>query len=129
MIRLLAAFLRPYWRALILVIALLMIQAFANLYLPELNADIINNGVAKGDTDYIIQTGGVMLVVTVLLGIASIIAVYWGAKTAMARRPGRRGSPSDPGSSSSRDRGPRARPGRSGGGPRRGVCRSRVAPG
>jgi ATP-binding cassette subfamily B protein len=84
MIRLLAAFLRPYWRALILVIALLMIQAFANLYLPELNADIINNGVAKGDTDYIIQTGGVMLVVTVLLGIASIIAVYWGAKTAMA---------------------------------------------
>ncbi len=84
MIRLLAAFLRPYWRALVLVIALLLVQAFANLYLPELNADIINNGVAKGDTDYILQTGAVMLGVTVLLGIASIIAVYWGAKTAMA---------------------------------------------
>ena len=84
MIRLLATYLRPYWRALILVIALLMVQAFANLYLPALNADIINNGVAKGDTDYILRTGAVMLGVTVLLGIASIIAVYWGAKTAMA---------------------------------------------
>jgi ATP-binding cassette subfamily B multidrug efflux pump len=84
MIRLLAAFLRPYWRALILVVSLLMIQAFANLYLPELNADIINNGVANGDTEYILQTGAVMLAVTVVLGIASIIAVYWSAKTAMA---------------------------------------------
>jgi ATP-binding cassette subfamily B multidrug efflux pump len=84
MIRLLATYLRPYWRALILVVALLVVQAFANLYLPALNADIINNGVAKGDTDYILQTGAVMLGVTVLLGIASIIAVYWGAKTAMA---------------------------------------------
>ncbi len=84
MIRLLAAFLRPYWRALALVISLLLIQSLANLYLPELNADIINNGVAKGDTDYIVRTGGVMLGATVLLGVASIIAVYWGAKTAMA---------------------------------------------
>jgi len=84
MIRLLAAFLRPYWRALVLVIVLLLVQSLANLYLPELNADIINNGVAKGDTDYIIRTGGVMLGATVVLGIASIIAVYWGAKTAMA---------------------------------------------
>ncbi len=84
MIRLLATFLRPYWRALILVIALLLVQSLANLYLPELNADIINNGVAKGDTAYIVRTGGVMLGATVLLGIASIVAVYWGAKTAMA---------------------------------------------
>ena len=41
------------------------IQAIANLYLPELNAEIINNGVATGDTDYILRTGGFMLVVTV----------------------------------------------------------------
>lgn len=41
MIRLLAAFLRPYWRALILVVVLLLVQSLANLYLPELNADII----------------------------------------------------------------------------------------
>ena len=60
-----------------------LVQAIANLYLPDLNADIINNGVAKGDTDYILQTGALMLVVTLVLGVASIIAVYWGAKIAM----------------------------------------------
>ncbi len=84
MIRLLVAFLRPYWRELILVVALLLVQSLTNLYLPELNADIINNGVATGDTAYIIQTGVTMLVVTILLGIASIIAVYWAAKVSMS---------------------------------------------
>ncbi len=49
-----------------------------------LPADIINNGVAKGDTGYIIRIGGLMLGVTVALGIASIIAVYWAAKVSMA---------------------------------------------
>jgi ATP-binding cassette, subfamily B, multidrug efflux pump len=84
MIRLLTAFLRPYWRELILVVSLLLVQSLTNLYLPELNADIINNGVAKGDTAYIIQTGGTMLLVTILLGIASVIAVYWAAKVSMS---------------------------------------------
>ncbi len=84
MIRLLATYLRPYRRQLALVIALLLVQALANLYLPELNAEIINHGVAVGDTDYIVRTGAFMLAVTVLLGIASIVGVYWGAKTAMA---------------------------------------------
>jgi len=84
MIRLLVAYLRPYRRQLALVIALLLVQALANLYLPELNAEIINNGVAKGDTDYILRTGGVMLGVTVLLGIVSIVAVYWAAKVSMS---------------------------------------------
>jgi len=64
--------------------ALLLVQALANLYLPELNADIINNGVTKGDTDYILQTGAVMLGVTIVLGIVSIIAVYWSAKVSMS---------------------------------------------
>jgi ATP-binding cassette subfamily B protein len=45
---------------------LLLVQAIANLYLPTLNADIINNGVVKGDTGYIVQLGLVMLGVTVL---------------------------------------------------------------
>jgi ATP-binding cassette subfamily B multidrug efflux pump len=45
--------LKPYWRQITLVIALLFVQAIANLYLPTLNADIINNGVVKGDTHYI----------------------------------------------------------------------------
>jgi ATP-binding cassette subfamily B protein len=83
MIGLLATYLRPYRRPLLLVIALLLVQAIGNLYLPDLNADIINNGVVKGDTDYILRTGGLMLAVTALLGVAAIIGVYWGARVAM----------------------------------------------
>ena len=81
---LLGTYLRPYWRQLALVVALLAVQAIANLYLPNLNADIINNGVVKGDLDYILRTGGLMLAVTLLLGVCSVIAVYWSAKTGMA---------------------------------------------
>ena len=62
---------------------LLAIQAVANLYLPELNADIINNGVVTGDIDYILRTGGFMLLVTFILGVAAVIAAYWSAKVAM----------------------------------------------
>ena len=83
MIRLLRTYLRPYTRQLAAVMVLLVIQAIANLYLPDLNADIINNGIVKGDTGYIVQTGAVMLVVTLLLGLASIVAVYLGARAAM----------------------------------------------
>jgi ATP-binding cassette, subfamily B, multidrug efflux pump len=83
-IRLLKQRLCPYWRQLLFVLALLLVQAIANLYLPTLNADIINNGVVKGDTNYILWLGAVMLAVTVLFAIAAIVAVYWGAKTAMA---------------------------------------------
>ena len=84
MMRLMAAFLRPYRAALLLVVGLLLVQALANLYLPELNADIINNGVAKGDTDYILRTGAVMLGATIVLGIVSVIAVYWAARVSMS---------------------------------------------
>jgi ATP-binding cassette subfamily B multidrug efflux pump len=65
------------------VLLLLLVQSLANLYLPNLNADIINNGVAKADTDYIWRTGGVMLGVTLLLGILSVIAVYFASRTSM----------------------------------------------
>jgi ATP-binding cassette subfamily B multidrug efflux pump len=81
---LLLTYLRPYRAQLLLVVALLAVQAIANLYLPDLNADIINNGIAKGDVPYIIDTGAVMLAVTVVLGICAIIAVYWSSRTAMA---------------------------------------------
>ncbi len=77
-------FLTPYWKQLLLVVTLLLVQTIANLYLPELNAKIINEGVAKGDTTYILQTGGTMLAVTFMLGVAAIVGVYWGSKTAMA---------------------------------------------
>jgi len=83
MLRLLR-YLKPYRKQLVLVVALLLVQAVSNLYLPDLNADIINNGIAKGDTDYILRTGGLMLLVTLLLAGCSIVSVYWGSKTAMS---------------------------------------------
>ena len=83
MIRLLRAYLRPYARQIALIIGLTLVTAIGNLYLPTLNGEIINEGVAKGDTEFIIQTGGLMLVVTLVLGVTSIIAVYFSARTAM----------------------------------------------
>jgi len=84
MIKLLKTYLKPYWKQISLIVGLLFVQAIANLYLPNLNADIINNGVAKGDTAHIMSVGGFMLGVTLLLGVAAIVAVYWSSKTAMA---------------------------------------------
>ena len=83
MTRLLRTYLAPYRLPLSIVLILVAVQAIANLYLPSLNADIINNGVVKGDTDYILRTGGFMLLVTLMLGVCSIIAVYFGSMTSM----------------------------------------------
>jgi len=77
-------FLKPYRRQLALVMGLLLVQAIGNLYLPDLNAAIINEGVAKADTGYILRVGGIMLGVSLLLGVTSIVSVYWGSKTAMS---------------------------------------------
>ena len=84
MTKLLTKYLRPYSLPLGIVLVLVAIQALANLYLPSLNADIINNGVVKGDTGYITRTGTFMLLVTGLLGVASIVSVYFGSKVAMS---------------------------------------------
>ena len=84
MTKLLPRFLAPYRLPLAVVLVLVAVQALANLYLPNLNADIINNGVVKGDTDYIIRTGGFMLLITFGLGICSVISVYFGSKVAMS---------------------------------------------
>jgi ATP-binding cassette subfamily B protein len=84
MTRLLVTYLRPYRRALALVMVLVTIQALANLYLPNLNADIINNGVLTGNTGYIIRTGGFMLLVTLLVCLCAVVSVYFGSRTAMA---------------------------------------------
>jgi ATP-binding cassette subfamily B protein len=81
---LLMQFLKPYRKQIILAIALLIIQATANLYLPNLNADIINNGVAKGDVAYIAHIGVFMLIITLLLAGCAIASSYLGSKTAMA---------------------------------------------
>ncbi|MBM0228072.1 MULTISPECIES: ABC transporter ATP-binding protein [Micromonospora] len=83
LIRLLRHELRPYRRLLAAVVVLQFVGTMASLYLPSLNADIIDRGVALGDTDQIMRTGGWMLVVSLLQIACSIAAVYLGARTAM----------------------------------------------
>jgi len=83
LIRLLRTFLRPYAREVTVVVALVVVQSIANLYLPNLNADIINNGVVKGDIPYIWRTGGLMLGITVGLGIIAIGSIYWASIASM----------------------------------------------
>ncbi|HWD81520.1 MAG TPA: ABC transporter ATP-binding protein, partial [Kribbella sp.] len=82
LVRVLRTHLRPYAGNLLLVVVLQLVGTIASLYLPTLNADIIDNGVAKGDTGYIMGTGGWMLGVSLLQIACTITAVYFGAKTA-----------------------------------------------
>ena len=83
LIPLLRTYLRPYRGPLAAVVVFQLIGTIASLYLPALNAEIIDDGVAKGDTGFILSTGAVMLGVTVLQIVCTIIAVYFGARTAM----------------------------------------------
>jgi ATP-binding cassette subfamily B protein len=84
LIRLLRAHLRPYKRPIGIIVLLQLIQTIAALYLPTLNADIIDKGVVLGDTGYIYRTGGIMIAVTFVQIVCAIGAVYFGAQTAMA---------------------------------------------
>lgn len=84
LIQLLRSHLRPYKNAIALVVLFQFIQTLATLYLPTLNADIIDNGVIKGDTGYVMRIGAGMLGVTVVQIAAQAVAVYFGARTAMA---------------------------------------------
>ena len=81
--KLLVEYLRPHRRLLIAVVIFQLAQSIASLYLPTLNADIIDEGVAKGDTGVILNLGGLMLGITLLQIVCSVIAVYFGAKAAM----------------------------------------------
>ncbi|GGJ36625.1 UNVERIFIED_ORG: ATP-binding cassette subfamily B protein [Paenarthrobacter nicotinovorans] len=81
--KVLVRFLRPHQRLLVGVVIFQLAQSIASLYLPTLNADIIDNGVAAGDTDYILRMGGLMLLITLLQISCSVVAVYFGAKAAM----------------------------------------------
>ena len=83
LIHLLRTYLRPYIREVSVVVVLVVIQSIANLYLPNLNADIINNGVVKGDIPYIWRTGGLMLGITIVLGIIAVGAIYWASIASM----------------------------------------------
>jgi ATP-binding cassette subfamily B multidrug efflux pump len=83
LLRLLRTHLRRYRRPLLVVVALQLLGTMAVLYLPSLNADIIDQGVARGDTGYIMRTGGLMLLVTLGQIVCSVGAVYYGARIAM----------------------------------------------
>ncbi|MET8282485.1 ABC transporter ATP-binding protein [Micromonospora sp. NPDC005174] len=83
LIQLLRDQLRQYQRPLLAVVLLQFVGTMASLYLPSLNADIIDKGVARGDTGYIVHTGGWMLLVSLIQIVCSIAAVYLGARVAM----------------------------------------------
>ena len=84
LIRLLRTYLRQYRKPLSLVLLLQLAQTLATLYLPTLNADIIDKGVITGNTHYIVKTGSFMLGITVVQIFCAVGAVYFGAKVAMA---------------------------------------------
>ena len=81
--RLLRTYLVRYRNWLLAVVALQLVQTVAALYLPTLNADIIDKGIALGDTAYIWRVGAVMLGVTLIQVVFAIGATYYGSKTAM----------------------------------------------
>lgn len=84
LVRLLREHLRPYRTQINLVIVLQLVQTLATLYLPTLNADIIDKGVITGDTHYILRVGELMLAVSLLQVVCQGGAVYFGAQTATA---------------------------------------------
>src|SRR5690554_6674989 len=83
LLRILKRYLKPHWPLLVAVGIFQLAQSLASLYLPTLNADIIDQGVARGDIEYIITVGGLMLGVTVVQVACAIAAVYFGARAAM----------------------------------------------
>ncbi|MDX2540376.1 ABC transporter ATP-binding protein [Streptomyces sp. WI04-05B] len=84
LIRLLRTYLRPYKKPIGLLVLLQLLQTCATLYLPTLNADIIDKGVVKGDTGYILLSGAVMIGISLVQVFCNIGAVYYGARTASA---------------------------------------------
>ncbi|MEU5273389.1 ABC transporter ATP-binding protein [Streptomyces hygroscopicus] len=84
LVRLIRAYLRPYNRTISLIVLLQLVQTLATLYLPTLNADIIDGGVVKGDTGYILRVGGLMVAVTLVQIGCAAGAVYFSARTSMA---------------------------------------------
>ncbi len=83
LLALLRQFVRPYRWPLIAVAVLQVTSTLASLYLPTVNAAIIDDGVAKGDSGTIVELGGVMLAVTGLQVLCAVGAVYFGSRAAM----------------------------------------------
>lgn len=80
---LLRKYLRPYTKPLIIVVVMQFFGTLASLYLPTLNADIIDNGVVTGNTSYILKVGGFMLAITCVQICCSIVAVFYGSRASM----------------------------------------------
>ena len=81
--QILKRYLRPYKKQVYLILLMLLIQAIASLYLPNLNADLINNGVAKGNIGYIWHIGEIMLASSALVLGASVLLAFLSARVAM----------------------------------------------
>ena len=81
--RLLRTYMGAYRRELSAVVILQFVATAAMLYLPTLNADIIDNGVAQGDTGYILRVGAVMVVVSLIQILGSIVSMYFGARASL----------------------------------------------
>ncbi|WP_369169163.1 ABC transporter ATP-binding protein [Streptomyces sp. R28] len=84
LIRLLRTYLRPYRKPIAWLVLLQFLQTCATLYLPTLNADIIDTGVVNGDTGYILSYGALMIGISLAQVVCNIGAVYYGARTAAA---------------------------------------------
>lgn len=84
LVKLLLRYLAPYRWWLLALLVFQFASAMASLYLPRLNADIIDNGVARGDTGYIWSTGTIMLVISLGQITASVIATFFAARAAMS---------------------------------------------
>ncbi|QNP63186.1 ABC transporter ATP-binding protein [Streptomyces genisteinicus] len=84
LIRLLRTYLGPYKRPIVLLVLLQLLQTGATLYLPTLNADIIDDGVVTGDTGVILSLGALMIGISVVQVVCNIGAVFYGARTASA---------------------------------------------
>ncbi|MEU6351996.1 ABC transporter ATP-binding protein [Streptomyces sp. NPDC047072] len=84
LIRLLRTYLRPYKKPISILVLLQFLQTCATLYLPTLNADIIDNGVVNGDTGYILSYGALMIGISLVQVVCNIGAVFYGARTAAA---------------------------------------------
>lgn len=78
---LLRQYIRPYRRLVAVLMVLQLISTLASLYLPTVNAAIIDDGIAKGDTETIIRLGLLMLVVTGLQALCAVGAIYFGSRT------------------------------------------------
>ncbi len=75
--------LQPYRIPIFFVFVLVFLQSLANLYLPTLTADIVNNGIVKGDINYILRVGGIMLLVTIVGTICAVVASFYSARVAI----------------------------------------------